>query len=280
MKKWHFIIDVAKCENCNNCFLACKDEHCDNDWPGYTISQPLHGQRWMNLQRTERGRFPLIDVAYLPKPCQQCDDAPCIKVSQNGAVYKRTDGIVMIDPQKARGQKAIVTACPFEAVYWNESEQIPQKCTLCAHLIDEGWKRPRCVQACPTGALNTIYLEDAAFGLLVNEQNLETLQSGNNPAKPTVYYRNLYRFNSVFIAGSIATDKEEESNCVPDAEVKLYRKEELIATTTTDEFGDFKFDNLPRNIGAYQVQVIEREAILDSVLVTLEESKVLTTIRI
>ena len=36
MKKWYFIIDVAKCMDCNNCFIACKDEHENNDWPGYT----------------------------------------------------------------------------------------------------------------------------------------------------------------------------------------------------------------------------------------------------
>ena len=35
MKSWHVIIDVANCEDCNNCLLACKDEHLDNAWPGY-----------------------------------------------------------------------------------------------------------------------------------------------------------------------------------------------------------------------------------------------------
>ena len=35
MKRWYMVIDVERCENCNNCFLACKDEHCGNDWPGY-----------------------------------------------------------------------------------------------------------------------------------------------------------------------------------------------------------------------------------------------------
>ena len=62
MKKWHLVIDVAKCENCNNCLMACKDEHCGNDWSGYTLSQPLHGHRWMNILRRERGEFPVIDV--------------------------------------------------------------------------------------------------------------------------------------------------------------------------------------------------------------------------
>ena len=101
MKKWNLIIDVEKCEDCNNCFLACKDEHVDNDWPGYSLPQPLHGHRWMNIMRKERGQFPMIDVAYLPIPCMHCDRAPCIEAAKGGAVYKRDDGIVIIDPEKA-----------------------------------------------------------------------------------------------------------------------------------------------------------------------------------
>ena len=112
MDKWNLIIDVEKCEDCNNCFLACKDEHVDNDWPGYAVSQPLHGQLWMNIMRKERGQYPLIDVAYLPVPCMHCDNAPCIKAARDGAVYKRDDGIVIIDPIKAMDQKlhGVVTA--------------------------------------------------------------------------------------------------------------------------------------------------------------------------
>ena len=156
MTKWNLIIDVEKCEDCNNCFLACKDEHVDNEWPGYTGSQPLHGHRWINILRKERGQYPLIDVAYLPVPCMHCDNAPCIKAAKEGALYKREDGIVLIDPDKAKGRKDILKACPYEAIWWNDEKNVPQKCTLCAHLLDEGWTEPRCVQACPTGALEIV----------------------------------------------------------------------------------------------------------------------------
>ena len=37
---WGLIIDVARCHDCNNCFLACKDEFIDNDFPGYSQAQP------------------------------------------------------------------------------------------------------------------------------------------------------------------------------------------------------------------------------------------------
>ena len=102
MKKWNLIIDVAECEDCNNCFLACKDEHVDNAWPGYAESQPRHGHRWMNILRKERGQFPLVDVAYQPTPCMHCDNAPCIAEAKDGAVYKRDDGIVIIDHRMHR----------------------------------------------------------------------------------------------------------------------------------------------------------------------------------
>ena len=55
MKNWRMIVDIASCEDCNNCTLACKDEHVENEWPGYAIAQPRHGQRWIDVARKERG---------------------------------------------------------------------------------------------------------------------------------------------------------------------------------------------------------------------------------
>ena len=55
VKKWNLIIDVAKCHDCNNCFLACKDEFFENDFAPFSLAQPRHGQRWMNIMRKERG---------------------------------------------------------------------------------------------------------------------------------------------------------------------------------------------------------------------------------
>ena len=35
-------------------------------------------------------------------------------------VYKRPDGIVIIDPAKAKGAKEILDSCPYNAIFWNE----------------------------------------------------------------------------------------------------------------------------------------------------------------
>ena len=113
----------------------------------------MTGMNWIRVIERERGQYPVVKVAYTPITCMQCEDAPCIKAARNKAVYRRPDGIVIIDPVKAKGQKQIVTACPYRVIEWNEEKQIPQKCTLCAHMLDKGEKVPRCVESCPTDAL-------------------------------------------------------------------------------------------------------------------------------
>lgn len=255
MKKVHFIVDIAKCENCNNCFLSCKDEHCGNEWPGYAASQPLHGHRWMNILRKERGKFPAIDVAYLPKPCMHCDDAPCIKAATHRAVYKRDDGLVIIDPLKAIGQKQLAGACPYGAIWWNEEKNLAQKCTGCAHLIDDGWKAPRCVQACPTGALTFHRTENGHFSRMRQDPAFSTLGKSHNPTLPRVLYKNLYRYTHCFIAGSAARQKEGVEDCLPNLRVRLRRDGEVLAEVRTDAFGDFKFDELPPDSGPYKIEI-------------------------
>jgi Fe-S-cluster-containing dehydrogenase component len=136
--RYGIAIDSARCMACYNCFMACKDEHC-----GYaselSAAEPHMGQFWMNIIEKERGDKPgNIKVLTIPTPCSHCQDAECMKVAKNGAVYKRADGIVIIDPVKAKGQKAIADACPIGAAFWNEELQIAQKCTMCAELLDKG----------------------------------------------------------------------------------------------------------------------------------------------
>jgi Fe-S-cluster-containing dehydrogenase component len=272
MKKYSFVIDVAKCENCNNCFLSCKDEHCGNEWPGYSFSQPLHGQRWMNIKRKERGDFPEIDVAYLPKPCMHCDDAPCIKAARDGAVYKREDGIVIIDPQKAKSQKELVKSCPFGAIWWNEEAQIAQKCTFCAHLLDKGWKKPRCVQSCPTGALSILHVEEEELGNIIREDKLERLDGSDSSAQPRCFYKNIYRYSKCFIAGSVASGDDTVSECVEGVKVQLLKDDLVVDDQKTDYFGDFKFDMLSPGGGAYSIAIESEKGIKKKIDVKLKKS--------
>lgn len=269
MKKWHMIIDVEKCEDCNNCFLACKDEHIDNEWSGYALPQPRHEQRWIDILRKERGKFPLIDVNFLPKTCMHCDNAPCIKAS-NGSIDKRRDGIVFIDPYRAKGQKDLTKACPYGMIWWNEEQDVPQKCTFCAHLLDEGWKKPRCVQACPTGALRVEYVDDGEMAKLVEIEKLETLNPQYN-TQPSVYYKNLHLFTTCFIGGSIAAESGGKTECVKDAKIVLFRERQKIGETASDCFGDFRFDGLAENSGTYRIDILLGNCLKKTLEVDLHE---------
>ena len=120
MKKWNMIVDVARCHNCYNCFIATKDEYVGNEHEGYTAPQPLHEHSWVKLEYRESGQWPMVKTSFRPAMCNHCDDAPCIAAAKNDAITKRDDGIVIIDPEKARGQKQLVDACPYGAIYWND----------------------------------------------------------------------------------------------------------------------------------------------------------------
>ena len=252
-RTWLLVVDVALCEDCNNCFLACKDEHVDNDWPGYSLAQPRHGQRWMNIGRKERGQYPVIDVAYRPTPCQHCDQPPCREKAENGAVVKRADGVVLIDPVKAVGQKALVASCPYGAIYWNEEKNSPQKCTLCAHLLDNGWTKPRCVQACPTGALTAHHLTESEYRAFTADDSLEALHP-QLETSPRVLYRNLHLYDRCFVAGNAAYVKDGLEECAAGIKAALSDADgRKIEEVETDAFGQFKFDGLPPQSGPYSV---------------------------
>jgi Fe-S-cluster-containing dehydrogenase component len=239
MPRYGMVIDITKCNGCHNCFLACRDEHCGNDFPPYSASQPNTGHFWMRITEKERGKYPKVKVAYTPVPCMHCDEASCVKAAADGAIYKRPDGIVIIDPEKAVGQKRLLSTCPYRVIYWNEEKQIPQKCTFCAHLLDRGWKEPRCVEACPTGAL--------AFGDLNNGNSEVAKRMASGVAEilhpeygmsEKVSYMGLPKR---FIAGAVVFGDTDA--CGEGAMVMLEgngEKREIKA----DNYGDFEFEGL------------------------------------
>ena len=254
MKKWNMIIDVAECTNCNLCTLATMDEYVGNDWPGIAAPMPRHGHQWINILQKERGQVPMIDSAYVPTMCNQCDDAPCMKADKSGAIGKRADGIVVIDPVKSKGRKDLVDTCPYGHIWWNEELQIPQAWPFDAHLLDQGWQQTRGHQACPTGAMRAIKLEDNEMARMARNENLEVMRPELG-AKPRVYYRNLWRFSKCFIGGSVSTELNGTIDCVEGAAVRLLKDGATVVATATDNYGDFKFDRLNENSGRYGVEI-------------------------
>jgi len=237
-----FIFDSAKCNGCYGCQLACKDEHVENDWSPYAKPQPDTGHFWLKLQEKEHGQGAKVRVEYTPIPCMHCDKPACMNVGQ-GVVYKRDDGLVILDPEKAKGAKALADSCPYGAIYWNESLEIPQKCTGCAHLVDEG-KTPHCVDFCATGAWR--FGEEAEFSEEIAKAERMKPETGQDPR---VYYLNLPK---LFIGGEVWDPIEND--VIEGASITLRNEENgAIQETLSDGFGDFWFKRLEE--GSYALTI-------------------------
>lgn len=169
--EWHMAIDLEECIGCGYCVRACQ---AVND-------VPEEDMRWNIVfpERTETG----IDF-YMNRPCQHCQEAPCVRVCPVGATWVRPDGIVAMDYDRCIGCRYCEVACPYdvrrfnwktpeaENLYqpvWGQAEVprrvrgVVEKCTFCVHRIDRGVAQglkpgvdrsvtPACVVACPVGA--------------------------------------------------------------------------------------------------------------------------------
>lgn len=252
MEKGHIIFDLEKCVGCYNCLIACQDEFVGNSWLPYTDSQEKHGDKWIKTTRHERGRAPITEVCFVTEMCRHCENAACEKAFPE-CVIRRDDGIVLLDPSKAKNRRELVEACPYGAIVWNEEKQTAQKCTMCAHLLDEGWAEPRCVQACPLRALSYVKCTDEEFAQLSEKQKLKPLEPGNN--RPRVLYRNLYKANSVYVYGAVVSRASGVERAVEGADAVLRLNGMVIASAETDFFGEFKIDRLPKNSGDFELTV-------------------------
>ncbi|MEX3691265.1 MULTISPECIES: 4Fe-4S dicluster domain-containing protein [Paraburkholderia] len=253
MSKWNLVINVGQCENCQNCVIAARDEHVGNDFPGYAAPAAVDAESPIRILRRVQGDSHMVETTYLPVMCNHCDDAPCMRVGGD-AIRKRADGIVIIDPEKARGRKDIVKACPYRAIVWNEALQLPQIWIFDAHLLDEGWQQPRCGQSCPTGVFETIRLDDAAMAHKARREGLRVLEP-KLKTKPRVWYRGLERWDTCFIGGSVSARVGQVDECVASAAVALYTGGQKVADTVTDAFGDFRFAGLAKDSGRYRIEV-------------------------
>ena len=232
-----FYLDLSVCNGCYCCQIACKDEHVANDWSPYAKPQPDTGQFWIGITEQIRGQVPKVKMTYIPKLCNHCDDAPCIEQCAYDAIKKRDDGLVLIHPDKCTGCKLCKDTCPHDAIYFNENLNLAQKCTGCAHLLDndDDWDVPRCVDQCPTDALR--FGEEADFADFIKDAVFLNPEAGT---KSRVYYKNLPK---KFVAGTVYDPVEKE--VIIGASCTLTDDETgETFSAVTDNFGDFWFRKL------------------------------------
>ena len=102
--------------------------------------------------------------------------------------------------------------------------------------------------------MRAVALEDDEMARMARDEGLEVIRPELG-TKPRVYYRNLWRYSKCFIGGSVAAEANGVVDCVEGATVRLLKDGAAVAETTSDNYGDFKFDKLDENSGAYVVEV-------------------------
>jgi Fe-S-cluster-containing dehydrogenase component/formate-dependent nitrite reductase membrane component NrfD len=172
-----FVIDHRKCIGCHACTVACKAEN----------EVPLGSFRtWVKY--VEKGTFPSVRRHFTVLRCNHCDAAPCVEICPVNALHKRPDAVVDLDRDLCIGCRACMQACPYDALYFNDSRGVAEKCHYCAHRSEVGLE-PACVIVCPVQAIvagDTSDPETPISRLIAEQQtSRRKLEKGT---KPRVWY--------------------------------------------------------------------------------------------
>ncbi len=236
------LIDPSRCIQCCNCQNSCKDEHCDNDWSPIAAKQGS-GQFWIKIEESQAATGNRMRLNRVPIICQQCEQPSCMAACEDGAIYKREDGIVLINPTKCTGCGKCKDACGYGVIYENVESKVCQKCTMCAHLIDGGWEKPRCVNACPTDALRYVDEDELC------EENLYAPLERMHPelgTSPHIAYVNLPR---PFVAGAVYSPSEDM--CLEKVDLELVGQASGIAyCAQSGMLGEFRIEGVEPGVYA------------------------------
>lgn len=173
-----YCLNLTRCIGCRKCVHACVAENNQSRDPEIQYIRVLkmpHGSLDMDKgdhnyspeQVPEKGFF------YMPVQCQQCRNAPCVKVCPTKATWTEPDGITVIDYDWCIGCRYCEAACPYFARRFNwtkpkipkdrinpnmsylgnrpRKQGVMEKCHFCIQRTRAG-KYPACLEVCPAGA--------------------------------------------------------------------------------------------------------------------------------
>jgi anaerobic dimethyl sulfoxide reductase subunit B len=156
MSQLAFFVNSDACSGCKTCQVACKDRH---DLPA--------GMHWRRVYEVTAGAWQKSGDAWthtvaaynLSVACHHCADPVCGKQCSVEAIWKRPDGIVLIDQMRCIKCNKCRVDCPYEAIRYETSTNAVSKCDFCVDDLDAG-RPPACVAACPNRALDFGPLDD------------------------------------------------------------------------------------------------------------------------
>ncbi len=209
IRQWTMIIDLRFCDGCQSvdkppqCTLACIE--------GHFVPEPME---WIQVFEDELSGG---GTGFVPVPCQQCQNPPCVNVCPVGATFSEPSGTVLIDQERCIGCRICMAACPYDRRFFNwgnppippeallsdysAEHQAPatigtvMKCDFCPDMVRAG-SLPFCVQACPNSAIYYGDLEEdiatngevvVSASNLLSESNSYRLKE-NLGTEPRVHY--------------------------------------------------------------------------------------------
>lgn len=198
LRQWMMIIDMRYCDGCQSqgtppqCTTACNT--------GHFVPEPM---QWIEVYEHELSKdvgeatalnsatHPAMEgTKFMPTPCQQCQNAPCVNVCPVGATWTTPEGITLIDQNRCIGCRMCMAACPYErrSFTWGEppvppenalvghsvEHQLPMKkgvvykCDFCPEMARAG-RLPFCASSCPQ---NAIYYGDLEEDVATNGKDV------------------------------------------------------------------------------------------------------------
>jgi len=150
VKQYAFYFDSSRCSGCKACQGACKDNNNLDVGLLWRRVYEVTGGRW---KKSGNLWIPDVFSYYLSQACHHCENPICMPTCPTKAIFKRLDGIVLIDTTACIGCRYCEWACPYGAIQFNPANNIVTKCDFCADDLDAG-SPPACVMACPMRALD------------------------------------------------------------------------------------------------------------------------------
>lgn len=175
--RYGLVIDLERCIGCHTCTIGCMVENDLKKGSGILV-QTIGGQD----RDTPEGKHPDIHMHFLPIPCMHCANAPCIEECPNEAIYRRQDGIVLIDMDTCDHCLTCISSCPHEAISYDEVNETLWKCNMCVDRIDRGLE-PFCLLCCEGEAIffGDFDDPDSNVAKMISQSSGQALLEGTAP---------------------------------------------------------------------------------------------------